>query len=356
MANTATTSRGNRATTPKEASGPGRKDPEAARSSRLGASDLRRVAANWLADGESQSWSPRTLTDRRQAVERFCWWLENTVEEAPTLTSLNAPNVRAYLSYARQGSGTGRYGSEHPGATRQARPSTIATYYRVLRALVNWCVEEGLLEESPLRNVRQPRVPVEQVQPFEPNQVQALVDGARRGRAPERDVAVIFLLVDSGMRVSELCGLLIGHVDRGTGELTVLGKGNKRRRVYMGSSARRALWRYLEAERRNAAADEPLFCSIGGNDAGGPLTPSGVRQIIKKAGEVAGITGVRVSPHTLRHTFAVSFLRSGGNVFELQQLLGHTDLTVSRRYVALAEADLAQAHRAASPADRMRLK
>jgi site-specific recombinase XerD len=78
--------------------------------------------------------------------------------------------------------------------------------------------------------------------------------------------------------------------------------------------------------------------------------------IVAKAGKAANINGVRCSPHTLRHTFAVNFLRGGGNLFELQQLMGHADLTVLRRYVALAEADLAQAHRNASPADRMRLK
>lgn len=69
-----------------------------------------------------------------------------------------------------------------------------------------------------------------------------------------------------------------------------------------------------------------------------------------------GLQGVRCSPDTQRHTFAVNFLRGGGNLFELQQLMGHTDLTVLRRYMALAEADLAEAHRAASPADRMRLR
>src|SRR5207247_1699344 len=88
------------------------------------------------------------------------------------------------------------------------------------------------------------------------------------------------VLVDTGMRVSELCSLTVGEVDRG--------KGNKRRRVYMGSGARRALWRYLKADRRNATADESLFTSRGGNDAGGPMTPSGIRQILKKAGDLAG--------------------------------------------------------------------
>jgi site-specific recombinase XerD len=158
------------------------------------------------------------------------------------------------------------------------------------------------------------------------------------------------------MRVSELCGLLVGHADRGSGELTVVGKGNKKRRVYMGTTARRALWRYLETDRRHALADEPLFVSIGGHQSGTGLTPSGIHQMISKAGEEAGIRGIRCSPHTLRHTFAVNFLRGGGNLFELQPLMGHTDLTVLRRYVALAESDLAQAHRAASPADRLKLR
>jgi site-specific recombinase XerD len=167
---------------------------------------------------------------------------------------------------------------------------------------------------------------------------------------------VILLLVDTGMRVSELMGLSMTAVDRGTGELTVVGKGNKKRTIFMGVSCRRALWRYLEAERTEAAPDEPLIISVGGQRSGTALTNSGVHGIVAKAGKAAGVTSVRCSPHTLRHTFAVNFLRGGGNLFELQQLMGHTDLTVLRRYVALAQADLAQAHRNASPADRMRLK
>src|SRR5687768_16120118 len=90
--------------------------------------------------------------------------------------------------------------------------------------------------------------------------------------------------------------------------------------------------------------------------ASAALTPDGVRLMMRKLGRAAGIQGVRVSPHTARHTFAVNFLRGGGNLFELQALMGHSDLTILRRYVALAENDLAQAHRQASPADRMKLR
>jgi integrase/recombinase XerC len=289
-------------------------------------------------------------------MQRFCWWLEHEERASPTLDALTPATVRSFLAYAREARPEGRYGSTRESAKREARPATVNAYYRALRAFSNFCIAEGLLEDTPLKNVKAPRVPNDQIQPLDHEQVQALLDAARRTRSPERDVAVILLLVDTGMRASELTGLQMTDVDRGTGELTVLGKGNKKRAVYMGVACRRALWRYLETERVEALPDEPLFVSVGGQKSGTALTLSGVHRIVAQAGKAGGVKGVRCSPHTLRHTFAVNFLRGGGNLFELQQLMGHADLTVLRRYVALAEADLAQAHRNASPADRMRLK
>jgi integrase/recombinase XerC/integrase/recombinase XerD len=274
----------------------------------------------------------------------------------PALDALSPTVIRSFLAYLREPRPEGHWGTHHHAARREVRPSTVQSYFRILRAFCNFCVEEGLLAETPLRNVKTPRVPQDQVQPFSSEQVQLLVDGARRSCFPDRDVLIALLLVDTGMRVSELCSLTIGDIDRGSGELVVLGKGGKRRRVYMGIAGRRALWRYLEAERRNAPTEEPLLLSRTGNLQGAGLTVSGVQQLLRNAGKAAGIQGVRCSPHTIRHTFAVNFLRGGGNLFELQQIMGHTDLTVLRRYVALAEADLAQAHRTASPVDRLKLR
>lgn len=318
--------------------------------------DLRRIVSRWIGDGKAQGWSPRTLEDRQQMMDKFCWWLENEERLPATLGAIKPPVVRSFLAYLREPRPEGRWGTDHHASKRETRPSTVHTYYRAIRAFTNFCLAEGLLEGAPLQNVKPPRVPNDQVQPFTPEQVQALVDAARRGRIPDRDVAIVLTLVDTGMRVSELCGLTCADVDRGSAELTVLGKGNKKRRVYMGAACRRALWRYLETERTKAFPEDPLFASRTPSQSGGGLTPNGVHQLIERMGRAAGITSVRCSPHTLRHTFAVNFLRGGGNLFELQQLMGHTDLTVLRRYVALAEADLAQAHRNASPADRMRLR
>jgi integrase/recombinase XerD len=118
---------------------------------------------------------------------------------------------------------------------------------------------------------------------------------------------------------------------------------------------RRALWRFVEHERQLAGEDEPLFVASRGRRTDGGLTPNGVCKLFYRLGKAAGIRDVRCSPHTARHYFAISMLRNGANLFELQQLMGHEGLTVLRRYVLLAQADLAQVHRKASPVSRLRV-
>lgn len=115
--------------------------------------------------------------------------------------------------------------------------------------------------------------------------------------------------------------------------------------------ASRALWKYLNEDFREA--DDFVFLSDGGKETGDPLTRSGGLQLIRRLGRAAGITNVRVSPHTFRHTFSIEFLRNGGNQFTLMTILGHTDMKMTARYVAIAQADVARQHRHHSPADRL---
>jgi site-specific recombinase XerD len=124
-------------------------------------------------------------------LEHFAWWLENEEKVPATLDALSPSRIRTFLVYAREPHPTGRYGSSAPSARREARPSTVHTYFRDLRAFAHFWLAEEPLDENPLRNVKAPRVPIDQIQPLSSAQVQALVDAARRTRTPERDVAVV---------------------------------------------------------------------------------------------------------------------------------------------------------------------
>lgn len=315
-----------------------------------------KATETWVASGRSQGFSEKTLSVRMARMRLLCWWLE-TVEQVPTtLGQLSAERVRRFLTYCREPNPDGRFGNSHPMSKSMARPSTVFTWYRELRAFCNFCLQEELLNASPLRNIKAPRVPLDQVKPFTDEQVAGLLKAAAQSFSPERNRAIVLTLLDTGLRVSELCSLKVKDAEHAHGELTVIGKGGKSRTTYLGVTARRALKKYLLRYRPGAGPDEALFTADAGHKGGEGISTNGVQQVIRDLGQVAQLEGVRCSPHTLRHTFAVSFLRGGGNLFELQRLMGHTGLTVLRRYVALAESDLARAHQLASPADRMGLR
>ena len=95
----------------------------------------------WLGDGKAQGWRPRTIQDREETMERFCWWLER---EARLPVALDPANIREFLAYAREPWPEGRFGCDRESAKREARPSTVNAYYRILRAFSNFCVAEGL--------------------------------------------------------------------------------------------------------------------------------------------------------------------------------------------------------------------
>jgi integrase/recombinase XerD len=149
--------------------------------------------------------------------------------------------------------------------------------------------------------------------------------------------------------------LTLGHIDRGAKSCKVLGKGNKHRIVYYGAKTSRAIWSYMrEDDVRMEDPEAPLFLSDRGRGHGQALTTSGLRQLIERIGEIASVEQVRCSPHTFRHTFAITMLRNGATVFAVQQMLGHTRLEMTQKYVAYAQADVAKQHRTAGPVDRMR--
>jgi integrase/recombinase XerD len=191
--------------------------------------------------------------------------------------------------------------------------------------------------------------------PFSEDQIRALLGVIdTKSHIGFRNWAIILTLLDTGMRVSELTDLKMNDVNLAQRCLKVLGKGNKERIVPIGVTVQRAIAKYLNKYRPSPLY--PLSDNLFLSRDGMPLTPNGVQSMIEKYANSAGITGVRASPHTFRHTFAITYLRNGGDVFTLQRILGHETLDMVRQYVCLAQYDLQEAHLRCSPVDNLKIR
>jgi integrase/recombinase XerC len=219
---------------------------------------------------------------------------------------------------------------------------TIARKLAAVRSWFRFLVRRGVLERNVAREVRGPRTPQKLVSFLPIDEASVLMD-ARPAGGPERgrDAAVLELLYASGLRVSELVGLDLDDVDRARQTVRVLGKGRKERIVPYGSRASSALAAHL-ASRGDARG--PLFA----NRRGGRLTVRSIHSIVRRRALACGITR-RVSPHTLRHTFATHLLDAGADLRMIQELLGHSRLSTTQRYAHVGTDQLMRAYDAAHP-------
>ncbi len=157
----------------------------------------------------------------------------------------------------------------------------------------------------------------------------------------KRDKAFVMLMVDSGIRLSEVLALNWEHIDLNSGVIRIEnGKGRKPRSVIIGVEARRALIRY------GAEVDSFDHFPVFQKANGGRFTESGLRSWMRR---LSAQTGVHITPHALRRTFATMALKAGMDLIRLQQLMGHSDLETTRQYVQILEIDLINAHRSHSP-------
>jgi integrase/recombinase XerD len=210
--------------------------------------------------------------------------------------------------------------------------------YRSCRALFNFIEGEEILKDwkAPTHKVRPPRYDRVQVNGVIPLVVKALTETANG-----RDRAILFCLFDSGLRAQEFTSLTKDDIDLQTGRLIVRkSKSRKARVAFLGDFALSALREYLS----NRKDDNPALWL---NDENLPLRYEGLRALVKRRAKDVGIDAPKI--HGFRHGFATCFVRAGGNVFALQKILGHADISTTRIYVNLNDEDLLEQHRAYSP-------
>ena len=242
-----------------------------------------------------------------------------------------------------------------PQQDGQLSGCTVNGYLRGLSAIWSWLMADGLIEVNPFEHLRIPRPP-KKITPIFTDEQLVLLFAAINVTLPMgyRDYVMLLLLLDTAIRCSELTGIRVENVNLEARSIKILGKGGKERTVAIGVKTVRALWKYLNCHRPEPAI--PRYDHLFLTQDGRPISKDRLEKIVKRHGKKAGITGVRVSPHTFRHTAAVKFLRNGGDVFTLQQMMGHASIESLRIYVNLAFSDLARVHRRCSPVDNLELK
>ncbi len=290
--------------------------------------------------------SPRTLEARRMFLKNLVWFLEH--RQYP---HCGVPELRRFFHYLQHGHEEpgGRWGNSR--LTAPLRPVSIKDYYVGLQTFCKWLVQEEILASSPLEKVERPRVREEVKQPLSDEQVQALLRATRGSTNRHRDEAILLLLLDSGIRASELIGLKVRDMDVRNGTFEVVGKGRKRRTCYFGKAAAKSLMAYLR--RAKLAPNAPLFPSTSGSGGGRLLTRSGLRQLVER---LANAAGVQATVHQMRRTFATSILQNGSDLVAVRDMLGHSSIHMTLKYLAVSQSHIEAQHRQFSPADRLRGK
>ncbi|MCI0548327.1 MAG: tyrosine recombinase XerC [Candidatus Rokubacteria bacterium] len=269
--------------------------------------------------------SPHTLRGYAGDLAEFRTFLAR--EGVEGLGAVDAPLIRAYAAELHR---------------RRLARTSIGRKLAALRSFFRFLARRGVVEGNPARLVRSPRAP-RRLPSFLPvDESRELLD---RTPAPtlagRRDQGLLELLYASGLRVAECCGLAVGDLDRVRGTVRVRGKGDKERIVPVGEVALDAIETYLAARPARGGA---LFL----NQRGGRLTERSARRIVRARARAAGIER-RVTPHTLRHSFATHLLGAGADLRLIQELLGHRRLSTTQRYTHVSPEHLMHVYDAAHP-------
>ncbi|MCC6192613.1 MAG: tyrosine-type recombinase/integrase [Anaerolineales bacterium] len=312
---------------------------------------LRRAKENFLAALTLEGKSPETILWHNKKLTAFLAFMETTASEV-RIRDLAVDDARSFVRSLMER--TTKYANHkfHRETEGGLAPQTIHGYVRSLKTFAAWLAAEGYTSEHIFERLQPPKVPQVLIEPLTEDEIRRLLV-AIPVDTPEgaRNYAMLALFLDTGMRLSELVNLELGHVDFAAGQLKVFGKGAKERIVPMGVAARRALVRYCEHARPqpNQLQQRQVFLNM----AGDPISRDAVEKIMQRLSRRTRIP--RLHPHLLRHTFAVRYLMNGGDVFTLQKILGHTSLEMTRKYVTLASGDVKERHRLSSPIDNLGL-
>lgn len=281
--------------------------------------------------GAERNVSPHTLNAYRSDLEMFREFVLREQGDDASVDTVSHLSIRRYLALLHK---------DH-------KKSSIGRSLAAIRAFYKYLLREGKVRKNPAELVSTPKK--EKKVPFHLNidEVTALVEAPREEHILGlRDRVILETLYSCGIRVSELTGMNVGDVDMERGTVRVLGKGGKERIVPLGRHARSAVADYFTV-RKHLPHDAPFLL----NARGGRLTSRSVARIVDKY--ILKIAAMKkISPHTLRHTFATHLLEGGADLRAIQELLGHASLSTTQKYTHVSIDRLMEVYDKAHPKAR----
>ena len=286
--------------------------------------------------------SGHTVSAYRRDLDRYArYCTQRGVDDAAWAEEDLVSGFVAHLSEARHG----------PDGTVPYHASSIARALAAVRSFHRFLILEGDTDRDPSAGVVRPKVPRNLPRPLSVDEVERiLISPLGAGPATLRDRALLETLYGAGLRISELVGLDVDDVDLERGSVRVVGKGDKERLVPLGRYAKEAISAYLTAGRPGLAS-KTTRSALFLNARGGRLTRQGCTKVLKRCVARAGIRK-RVSPHTLRHSFATHLLEGGADVRVVQELLGHASVATTQIYTLVTQQHLRDVYFSAHPRAR----
>ncbi len=290
---------------------------------------MREAARSFLRhlEGERNA-SPHTVRAYASDLDQFLDHLKDELQREPSVEDADHLTIRAFLAKLHRG-----------GVKKVSAARKLAA----LRTFFGWLCREGRLAKNPARLLTAPRVERRIPEHLEQDEAAALIEVAGDDAPARRARALLELLYATGIRCAELVGLDVDDLDLDARAVRVLGKGRKERIVPFGQPALEALRAWLEA-RATLARGPAVFVNL----RGGRLSDRSVRTILAKAVTAAAVQR-RVSPHTLRHSFATHLLERGADLRAIQELLGHASLSTTQRYAHVNARHLLEVYQRTHP-------
>lgn len=310
---------------------------------------------------QAEGRSVHTINDYRNSFQKLALFFDSD----PAIDTIKKSDLVEFFAWLQED-----YESEPDGVAPRGKfklsQKSIFNIHIGLSSLWHWALDEKLVKSNILREIKVTRPSAPVINPISHEEWVKLVRACETSHnwktreetkthriTFDRDHAILFTLLDTGARASELCGIRFQDLSLANRTLKLRGKGPgkepKERLVSVGKVTADAINKALRPRLTQIQPTSPLFVVKNKYDDELSFTRDNLGNLLARIGDRAGVSGVY--PHRFRHTFAINYLRNGGNVFALQAMLGHTTLDMVKRYLQIAQIDLDREQQRASPVD-----